>query len=233
VAFLKDAVRQRIRYLSLAGVNFGYSRYNYDLFLEVLRPHLKLARSVDELRRSLAPDAVASPATKAEVREWLLEERHKRSVPNEDPPVPLNAAGRAALFGHAPDGCRIRRRAAVGDGEIGPRFHGAYTDPFQRTPVRATFGRDFGVPRILRSVTVVPCLHPDETTYVATDLRLERRVDDEWKMLPGGEIRDNRRSRVRIEFAPLEAEAVRVVIESETDDGKGNYRACCQELSVE
>jgi hypothetical protein len=26
---------------------------------------------------------------------------------------------------------------------------------------------------------------------------------------------------------------VRLVIESETDDGKGNYRACCQELAAE
>ena len=31
----------------------------------------------------------------------------------------------------------------------------------------------------------------------------------------------------------LKADAVRLIIETESDDGKGNYRACCQELAVE
>jgi len=32
---------------------------------------------------------------------------------------------------------------------------------------------------------------------------------------------------------PSRTDAVRLVVEKETDDGKGNYRACCQELVVE
>ena len=33
--------------------------------------------------------------------------------------------------------------------------------------------------------------------------------------------------------AGLAADAVRIAIEVQTDDGKGNYRACCQELEVD
>ncbi|HOW71181.1 MAG TPA: hypothetical protein PKY77_11315 [Phycisphaerae bacterium] len=77
VAFLQDVVRKRVRYVSLAGVNFGYSRYNYDLFLEVIRPHLALAPDVETLRRTLQPDQVAEPATKDDVRKWLIEQAKK------------------------------------------------------------------------------------------------------------------------------------------------------------
>ncbi|MBN1417731.1 MAG: hypothetical protein JXP34_03090 [Planctomycetes bacterium] len=78
VAFLKDAVRKRVPYISLAGVNFGYNRYNYDLFLEVLRPHLALAPSVAALRASLLDDEIVRPATKEDVRAWLAERKAKR-----------------------------------------------------------------------------------------------------------------------------------------------------------
>lgn len=75
VAFLQDAVRNRVGYLSLAGVNFGYNRYNYDLFLEVIRPHLNLASDLQTLRKTLQPDQIAAPASKEEVRAWLEQER--------------------------------------------------------------------------------------------------------------------------------------------------------------
>ncbi len=220
VDFLQDVVKKRIRYLSLAGINFGYSRYNYDLFLEVIRPHLKLARSVEELRNTIVPDTILKPAMKSEVRAGLLG-------------IPLNPAGRPAIFGETDEGLRIRRLAAMGDGKIGERFLGANTHPFRKNPVRATFGLDFGEIRRIRKVWVVPCLHPGETTYLATDLRLEYRAENQWKAIPGGALRGNRRPEIVLEFPPVEADAVRLVIESETDDGRGNYRACCQELAVE
>lgn len=233
VDFLQDAVRKRVRYLSLAGVNFGYSRYNYDLFLEVVRPHLRLARNLGELRRSVVRDAIPEPATKSDVRKWLLEERRKAAKSRREPPLPLNKAGRPAFFGAAPQGCVIRRLAAIGDGKIGPRFAGAHTDPYLRRAVGATFGLDFGDTRKISKVRVVPCLHPDEATYVATKLRIEYRADKSWRALPGGDIRDNQQRDIGLEFEPLAADAVRLIIEAETDDGRGNYRACCQELTAE
>ncbi len=63
VSFLKDVVNKRVRYLSLAGVNFGYNRYDYDLFLEVVRPHLDLAPNLEALRKTLLPDKTVNPAT--------------------------------------------------------------------------------------------------------------------------------------------------------------------------
>jgi hypothetical protein len=219
VAFLQDAVQKRIRYISLAGVNFGYSRYNYDLFLQVIRPHLKLARGVEELRKSILPDAIGETVTKSDVKRLLSG-------------IPLNPAGRPAIFGETREDCTIQRLAAIGDGKIGPRFTGATTGPFRKEPVKATFGLDFGEIRKISQIRVVPCLQPDETTYIATDLRLEYRSGGRWQALPGGVIRGNRRPEIILEFSPLEAGAVRLVIESESDDGKGNYRACCQELAV-
>jgi hypothetical protein len=49
VASLQEIVKKKVRFVSLAGVNFGYSRYNYDLFLEVIRPHLALAPNLEVL----------------------------------------------------------------------------------------------------------------------------------------------------------------------------------------
>lgn len=77
VAWLQDAVRRRVRYLSLAGVNYGYSRYNYDLFLDVIRPHLALKRNLQAVRETLVADRIAEPTTKEDVRAWLLEQANK------------------------------------------------------------------------------------------------------------------------------------------------------------
>lgn len=71
VAALKDVVSKRVRYLSLAGVNFGYQRYNYDLLLEVIRPHLDLAPDLATLRASLRAEKVEGTVSKAAVRAWL------------------------------------------------------------------------------------------------------------------------------------------------------------------
>jgi len=233
VAFLKDVVRRRVRYLSLAGVNFGYARYNYELFLEIIRPHLDLARSVEALREGIQRDEIQSPATREEVRDWLLREREKARQARAEPPIPVNAAGRPAYFAEAPKDSVIRRLGAIGDGKIGRRFYGAFTEPFVQRPVTATFGLDLGAPRTIRRVRVVPCLHPSETTYVATSLRLEYREGDTWKLIPGGAVRKNTRRDFSLEFPAIATDAVRLVIEAQTDDGKGNYRACCQELAVE
>ena len=73
VEFLQKAMKKRVRYVSLAGVNYAYSRRDFDLFLEVLRPHLRLASNVDELRKSLVPDEIAAPVTKEDVKAQLLE----------------------------------------------------------------------------------------------------------------------------------------------------------------
>lgn len=233
VASLKDAVDKRVRYISLAGVNFGYNRYNYDLFLEVIRPHLNLAPDVETLRKSIVSDDIVNPATAREVKAWLLEQRARIKKARDDLPIPLNSAGRPAFFGSAPEGCSILRLAAIGDGKVGPRFSGAFTEPYAREPVKATFAVDFGEPRTIRRLRVVPCLHPKEPTYVATEFRLESRMDGKWTPLPGGVIHENTRPELLLEFGPRQADAVRIVIESQTDDGKGNYRACCQELSAE
>jgi len=233
VTFLEDVVAKRVRYLSLAGVNFGYSRYNYDLFLEIVRPHLKLARTVRQLRAGIVPDQIVNPATEQEVRTGLCKKRAALDARERDPPIPRNAAGRPACSGVAPAGCRIRRLAAIRDGKIGPRFTGAYTDPFLREPVQATFSVDFGTPRTIHMITAVPCLDPDETTYVAIRFRLESRRNGAWQALPNGSVSGNSKPELRIAFPPRTVDAVRLVVQSETDDGKGNYRACCAELAVE
>lgn len=75
VASLKDVVGKRVRYLSLAGVNYAYSRRDFDLFLDVVRPHLSLAPDVASLRKSIVPDEVSKPASKEEVRAQLLRRR--------------------------------------------------------------------------------------------------------------------------------------------------------------
>jgi len=231
VAFLKDAMGKRVRYLSLAGVNFGYNRYNYDLFLDVVRPHLDLAPDVAGLRQSIVPDRIVEPASKEDVAGWLSERgREARG----EPPVPLNSAGRPAFFSETPEpGLAFRYLATIGDGKTSVRLRGAHTDPPRRSPVQATFGVDFGEARQIRTLAVAPCLHPDEAAYVATDFRLEYRSQGTWRTLPGGAFRENSLRELELAFEPIEADAVRIVIESQTDDGKGNYRACCQELRAE
>lgn len=232
VAFLQDAVRERVRYLSLGGVNFGYSRYNYDLFLDVIRPHLALARDPEALRASIRPDAIVAPATREDVRAWLLEQKRKTAEERRDPPIPRNPAGRPACFGEAREGLTIRRLAAIADGRIARRFRGAYTDPRASAPVRAVFGLDFGAVRRIRKVRVVPCLAPREAIYVARDFELEFRQGGAWHPIPGGSMRANTSPELLIVFPPREADALRLTIASEADDGDGNYRACCQELAA-
>jgi len=78
VAFLQKAMKKRVRYVSLAGVNYAYSRRDFDLFLDVIRPHLKLAPDVESLRASLQADQVAEPVTKEEVKSQLIELRAKQ-----------------------------------------------------------------------------------------------------------------------------------------------------------
>ena len=65
---LKEIVKLRVRYVSLAGVNYAYSRRDFDLFLDVIRPHLKLAKDIESLRKSIVPDEIKQPATKEDVR---------------------------------------------------------------------------------------------------------------------------------------------------------------------
>jgi len=231
VHFLKDVVKKRVRYLSLAGVNFGYSRYNYDLFLEVIRPHLKLARDLQELTAAIVPDRIAKPATEQEVRAWLLGKQKEKRL--ADPPVPLNPAGRPLCTGSASLGCRVRPLAALADGKIGPRFSGAYTDPCRKVPVEAVFTMDFGRPRTLSRVRVVPCLHPSEKAYLATEFKVQLREKGCWRTIPGGGVKGNTKPELLFKFPQTEADPVRLVILSETDDGKGNYRVCCQELAAQ
>ena len=236
VAALKDAVRKRVRYLSLAGVNYGYNRYNYDLFLEVVRSHLRLAPDLASLRRSLVPDQVREPATKEQVKAAIIGERLKKEKAKvaAEGPIPLNPAGRPAFFGQAPEGCVIRNLAAIGDGKVRtPRFGGAHTAPFLPYAVQAAFGLDFGQVRTIRKVRVVPCLDLGEDTYLARDFRLEYRRLGKWKAFPDGVIRGNSQREFVFPCPPVKADAVRIVIESEADDGKGHYRACCQELQAE
>jgi len=76
---LRDVVAKRVPYLSLAGVNYGYSRYNYDLFLDVIRPHLSLVRDVKELRASLKPETVTDAPTAEEVERGLIELQRKQA----------------------------------------------------------------------------------------------------------------------------------------------------------
>ena len=236
VAALKDAVRKRVRYLSLAGVNYGYSRRNYDLFLEVIRPHLRLAPDLASLRRSIVPDEIREPVTKEQVKAAIIGDRLKNEEAEvaAEGPIPPNRAGRPAFFGQAPEGCVVRNLAAIGDGQVRtPRFGCAYTSPFLTYPAQATFGLDLGGVRRIRKIRVVPCLDVDEDTYLARDFRLEYRHGGRWKPFPDGVIRGNTQREFVFRCPPVEADAVRLAIEWEAGDGKGNYRACCQELQVE
>jgi hypothetical protein len=74
VKSLKDVVKKRVPYLSLAGVNYAYNRTDFDHFLDVVRPHLALARDVASLRRAIVPDEIAEPATKEDVKAQHLKE---------------------------------------------------------------------------------------------------------------------------------------------------------------
>ncbi|HBO44739.1 MAG TPA: hypothetical protein DD670_12580 [Planctomycetaceae bacterium] len=78
VTFLQTAMKKRVPYVSLAGVNYAYNRRDFDLFLEVIRPHLKLASNVQELRESTVPDEIAKPVTKEEVKKLLIEQREQK-----------------------------------------------------------------------------------------------------------------------------------------------------------
>ena len=236
VASLKDVVRRRVRYLSLAGVNYGYNRRSFDLFLEVVRPHLRLAPNVGALRRSLVPDAIAQPATREQVAAALIGDtlaKEQQKVKAEGP-LPTNPAGRPACFGQAPRGCVVRNLAALIDDKTRTeRFACAHTSPPVLSPVKATFGRDFGETRRISRITIVPCLDVDEDVYLATGLRLEYALAGKWQAVPGGEIRGNTKREVTLRFPTLEADAIRLVVEAQRDDGKGHYRACCQELRAQ
>ena len=76
--FLQKAMKKNVRYVSLAGVNYAYSRRDFEIFLKVIRPHLKLAKNVEEIRKSLVQDEISKPVTKEEVRAELLELRKQR-----------------------------------------------------------------------------------------------------------------------------------------------------------
>ena len=73
VASLKDAIDKRVPYLSLAGVNYAYSRRDFDLFLDVIRPHLLLAPDLPSLRKTIVPDEIGQPVNKEGVKTLLLE----------------------------------------------------------------------------------------------------------------------------------------------------------------
>jgi hypothetical protein len=51
--------------------------------------------------------------------------------------------------------------------------------------------------------------------------------------VPGAEWSNNLERKVNMILkVPLTTDAVRLRILSQSDDGQGNYRACCQELEV-
>jgi hypothetical protein len=234
VRLLKDVVAQRLRFVSLAGVNFGYNRYNYELFLDIIRPHLKLARSVAELRASLQPETIQDAPTAEDVARSLVELQRKRAEAKQAvaAPIPLNAAGRPAFFAETPDGWLVGLEK-IGDRRSGAKFEGAYTEPVRRRPVRATFGLDFGVRRKISRLTVVPCLAESGSEYVAREFRIECRVGEEWKTVPGAEWSNNLERKVNVILKEaLTTDAIRLRILSQSDDGQGNYRACCQELEA-
>lgn len=231
---LKDVVAQRLRFVSLAGVNYGYNRTNYEQFLEVLRPHLKLARTLEEVRSALDTTPPPAKPSAEEVAAALIERARQAAAEalEREPVPPLNPAGRPVWFGETSDGW-VRGLSKLADGLSGAKFDGAYTEPIRRRPVRATFGVDLGSPVEVKSVLVVPCFTESGAEYVAREFRLEFLAGGKWQPIPGAEWRDNRDRRIVFRpNNPLIAEAVRVVILSQSDDGKGNYRACCQELAI-
>ncbi len=82
-------------------------------------------------------------------------------------------------------------------------------------------------------LSVVPCLAESGPEYVAREFRLEYRLEGEWKTIPGAEWRSNTQRKVSLTLAqPLTTDSIRLKILNQSDDGQGNYRACCQELEV-
>jgi hypothetical protein len=79
VTFLKNICDKRVRYISLAGVNMGYCRRNFDLFLDILRPHLNLVKDIPELRRTVTPDEIVDPPTKEQVKAQMTAENEERA----------------------------------------------------------------------------------------------------------------------------------------------------------
>jgi hypothetical protein len=79
VKILKEVVAKKVPLLSISGVNYGYSHYNYDLFLDILRPHLNLVRTVPELRAVLGKNRPVNKAAPADVRAEELETQRKRA----------------------------------------------------------------------------------------------------------------------------------------------------------
>lgn len=80
---------------------------------------------------------------------------------------------------------------------------------------------------------VVPCLAESGPEYVATRFQLEYLRAGEWKPVSGGRRRDNRRRRILFALdQPVTAKAGRLAVAAQSDDGKGNYRACCRESAV-
>jgi hypothetical protein len=78
VKILKELVAKKVSLLSIAGVNYGYNYYNYDLFLDLVRPHLNLVGTVPELRAALGRNRPARRVTPAGVRADEVEARKKR-----------------------------------------------------------------------------------------------------------------------------------------------------------
>ena len=77
VKILRDVVEREVPLLSIAGVNHGYNHYNYDLFLDIVRPHLNLLKNVSELQSLLEDNKPKESATKQEV--FDEETRSKRA----------------------------------------------------------------------------------------------------------------------------------------------------------
>ena len=68
VKSLKEVVARKVTLLSVAGVNYGYNAYNYDLFLDVIRPYLGLVKDVEALRAVLGTNKPVRQITMEQVR---------------------------------------------------------------------------------------------------------------------------------------------------------------------
>ena len=77
VRILKDVMARRVSLISIAGVNYGYNFYNYDLFLDIVRPHLELVRNVAELRSALGKNR---PSRQVSIENVRAEERASREA---------------------------------------------------------------------------------------------------------------------------------------------------------
>ena len=74
---------------------------------------------------------------------------------------------------------------------------------------------------------------PHGPEYMAREFRIEYRVGEEWKTVVGAEWSNNLEPKVSLVLKePLTTDAIRLRILSQSDDGQGNYRACCQELEA-